>query len=112
MGAVYVRAWVSHVCMHKRVEAHMHVRCPSVATVDNHMRLTGQDMMEMGTKWNMMMRTKNHADSICMILHMHKVRGGTCLFNGRRTSGVFYSSITKMQIKIIKLDPCKAWDPI
>ena len=28
-----------------------------------------------------------------------------CLFNGRHTSGVFYSSITKMQIKMIKLDP-------
>ena len=38
--------------------------------------------------------------------------GGTCLFNGRHTSGVFYSSITTMQIKMIKLDPCKAWDPI
>ena len=25
---------------------------------------------------------------------------------------VFYSSITKMQIKMIKLDPCEAWDPI
>ena len=38
--------------------------------------------------------------------------GGTCLFNGRCTSGVFYSSITKMQIKMIRLDPCKARDPI
>ena len=25
---------------------------------------------------------------------------------------VFYSSITRMQIKMIKLDPCKARDPI
>ena len=31
--------------------------------------------------------------------------GGMCLFNGRCTSSVFYSSITKMQIKMIKLDP-------
>ena len=31
--------------------------------------------------------------------------GGTCLFNGRCTSRVFYSSITKMQIKMIQLDP-------
>ena len=76
MGVVYVHAWVSHVCMHKRVEAHVYVRCPSVATVDDHMHLTGQGMMEMGMKQNMMMRMKNHADSICMILHMHKVRGG------------------------------------
>ena len=74
--------------MHKRVEAHVHVRCPSAATADDHMHLTGQ-----------MMRTKNHAHSVCTILHMHKVRGGgMCLFNGRHTSGVFYSSITKMQI--------------
>ena len=28
-----------------------------------------------------------------------------CLFNGRCTSGIFYSSMTKMQIKMIKLDP-------
>ena len=28
-----------------------------------------------------------------------------CLFNGRHTSSVFYSSITKMLIKMIKLDP-------
>ena len=69
-------AWVSHLCMHKRVEAHVHMRYPSVATVDNHTYLAGQDMMEMGMKRNMMMRTKNHAHSICMILHMHKVRGG------------------------------------
>ena len=27
--------------MHKRVEAHVHARCPSVATVDDHMCLTG-----------------------------------------------------------------------
>ena len=27
------------------------------------------------------------------------------MFNGRHTSSVFYSSITKMQIKMIKLDP-------
>ena len=44
-------------------------------TADNHMHLMGQDMMEMGMKQNMMMRTKNHTHSICMILHMHKVRG-------------------------------------
>ena len=74
--------------------------------------MTGQDMTEMGMKQNMMMRTKNHAHSVCTILHMHKVRGGVCLFNGRHTSDVFYSSIIKMQIKMIKLDPCKAWDPI
>ena len=30
---------------------------------------------------------------------------GMCLFNGRHTSSVFYSSITKMLIKMIKLDP-------
>ena len=30
--------------------------------------------------------------------------GGMCLFNGRCTSGVFYSSITKMQIKMIQLN--------
>ena len=35
---------------------------------------------------------------------------GMCLFNGRCTSSVFYSSITKMQIKMIKLDLCEAWD--
>ena len=71
-----MHAWVSHLGMHKRVEAHVHVRCPSAAMVDDHTHLTGQDMMEMGTKQNMMMRMKNHAHSICMILHMHKVRGG------------------------------------
>ena len=27
------------------------------------------------------------------------------MFNGRHTSGVFYSSITKMLIKMITLDP-------
>ena len=63
---------------------------------DDHTRLMGQDMMEMGMKWNMMMRMKNHAHSICMILHVHKVREGDMLFNGRHTSSVFYSSITKM----------------
>ena len=35
--------------------------------VDDHTRLMGWDMMEMGMKWNMMMRMKNH---------VHKVRGG------------------------------------
>ena len=65
VGAVYVHAWVSHLCMHKRVEAHVRVRCPSVATVDDHIHLTGQ-----------MTRTKNHTHSVCTILHMHKVRGG------------------------------------
>ena len=90
----------------------MCTRCPSVATVDDHMCLMGQDMTEMGMKWNMITRTKNHAHSICTILHAHEVKGGTCLFNGRHTSGVFYSSITKMQIKMIKLDPCNAQDPI
>ena len=34
--------------------------------------------------------------------------GGMCLFNGRCTSGVFYSSITKMQIKMIHLDPMQS----
>ena len=80
--------------------------------VDDHTCLMGWDMMEMGKKWNMMMRTKNHAHSVCMILHTHEVRGGMCLFNGRCTSSVFYSSITKMQIKMIQLDPCEAQDPI
>ena len=38
--------------------------------------------------------------------------GGGCVCYRRRTSGVFYSSITKIQIKMIKLDPCEAQDPI
>ena len=45
-------------------------------TADDHMCLMGQDMIEIGMKWNMMMRMKNHAHSICTILHMHKVREG------------------------------------
>ena len=45
-------------------------------TADDHTHSIGQDTMEMGMKWNMMMRTKNHAHSICTILHMHEVRGG------------------------------------
>ena len=49
-----MHTWVSHLCMHKWVEAHVHMRCPSAATVDNHMCLTGQDMMKMGMKRNMM----------------------------------------------------------
>ena len=65
---------------------------------DDHTHLMGQDVTEMGMKRNMMTRTKNHAHSICMILHTHEVRGGTCLFNRRCTNGVFYSSIKKMQI--------------
>ena len=36
--------------------------------------LDWQDMTEVGMKWNMMMRMKNHAHSICTILHAHKVR--------------------------------------
>ena len=83
----------------------MHVRCPSAAMADDHTCLMGQDMTGMGTKRNMMMRMKNHAHSVCMILHTHEVRGGMCLFNERCTNSVFYSSITKMQIKMIKLDP-------
>ena len=43
--------------------------------VDDHTHLMGQDMMEMGMKWNMM-RMKNHVHSVCTILHVHKVRGG------------------------------------
>ena len=54
--------------------------------------------MEMGMKQNMMTRTKNHTHSICTILYVHEVRGGMRLFNGSHTSGVVYSSITKMQI--------------
>ena len=51
-----MHAWVSHLCMHKRGEACVRTRCPSAAIVDNHMCLTGQDMMEIGIKRNMMMR--------------------------------------------------------
>ena len=72
-----------------------------VVMADDHMRLMGWDMMDMGMKWNMMTRMKNHAHSICTILHMHKVRGGMCLFKGRCTSSVFYSSITKMQVRVL-----------
>ena len=106
--AVYVCAWISHLCMHKRVEACVCVRCPSAVMADDHMCLMGWDMTEMGTKWNIMARMKNHAHYVCTILHAHKVRGGMCLFNGRCTSGVFYSSITKMQIKMIQLDPMQS----
>ena len=81
------------------MEAHVCVRCPSVATVDDHMHSMGWDMMEMGMKWNTMTRMKNHAHCVCTILHVHKVRGGMCLFNGRCTSGVFYSSITKCRLR-------------
>ena len=35
-GAVYTCTQVSHLCMHKWVEAHMHMRCPSVAMADDH----------------------------------------------------------------------------
>ena len=45
--AVYVCAWISHLCMHKRVEACVCVRCPSVVTVDDHMCSMGWDTMEM-----------------------------------------------------------------
>ena len=88
-----------------------------MATVDDHTCSMGQDMMEMGMKWNMMMewnmmmRMRNHVHSVCTILHMHKVRGG-CVGLMGDIPVVFYSSITKMKIKMIKLDPCKAWDPI
>ena len=46
------------------------------AMVDDHMHLMGWDMTEMGTKRNTVTRMKNHAHSVCTILHMHKVRGG------------------------------------
>ena len=42
---------------------------------------------------------------LCLHNPTHAQGGGTCLFNGRCTSSVFYSSITKMQIKMIQLDP-------
>ena len=35
-----------------------------VVMVDDHTRLMGWDMMEMGMKWNMMMRMKNHVYSV------------------------------------------------
>ena len=47
-----------------------------MVTVDDHTCLMGWDTMEMGMKWNRMMRMKNHTHSVCMILHMHEVRGG------------------------------------
>ena len=37
--------------------------------VDDHMCLMGWDMMEMGMKWNLMMRMKIHVHSVCTILH-------------------------------------------
>ena len=83
-----------------------------MATVDDYTRSMGWDMMEMGMKWNMMMRMKNHVHSVCTILHVHKVRGGGCVCLMGDIPVVFYSSITKIQIKMIKLDPCKAQDPI
>ena len=46
--------------------------------VDDHTHLMGQDMMEMGMKWNMM-RMKNHVHSVCTILHVHKVKGEGCV---------------------------------
>ena len=49
--------------------------------VDDHMCLMGWDMMEMGMKWNLMMRMKIHVQ---------------CLHNPTHTSSVFYSSITKI----------------
>ena len=76
-----------------------------MVTADDHTHSMGWDTIEMGMKWNMMMRMKNHTHSVCTILHMHKVMGWVCLFNGRRTSSVVYSSIIKIQIKMIKLDP-------
>ena len=68
-----------------------------MVTVGDHTRLMGQDMMEMGMKWNKMTRMKNHAHSVCMILHEHKVRGGCVCLMGD-IPAVFYYSITKMQI--------------
>ena len=50
--------------------------------------------------------------TLCTILHVHKVRGEGCVCLMGDIPVVFYSSITRMQIKMIKLDPCKAWDPI
>ena len=51
------------------------VRCQSAVTVDDHTCSMGWDMTEMGMKWNIMTRMKNHAHCICTILHVHKVGG-------------------------------------
>ena len=80
--------------------------------VDDHMCSMGWGMMEMGMKWNLMMRMKIHVHSVCTILHVHKVRGGRCVCLMGDIPVVFYSRITRMQIKMIKLDPCEARDPI
>ena len=70
-----------------------------MATVDDYTCSMGWDMMEMGMKWNMMMRMKNHVYSVCTILHVHKVRGGGCVcLMGDIPVVSFTLSITKMQI--------------
>ena len=66
--------------MHKRVEACVCVRCPSVVMVDDHMCLMGWDMTEMGTKWNMMTRMKNNAHCLHNPTHAQGEGGGcVCL---------------------------------
>ena len=75
-----------------------------MVTVDDHMCSMGWDMMEMGMKWDLMMGMKIHVHSVCTILHMHKVRGWTCWYNGRHTSSVFYSSITKCKLIRVLLE--------
>ena len=55
---------------------------------------------------------ESHPQHLHNPTHAQGEGGGMCLFNGRHTSGVFYSSITKMQIKMIQLDLCKARYPI
>ena len=73
-----------------------------VVTVDDHTHLMGWDITEMGTKQNIMTKTKNHTHCVCMILHTDKVRGGDVFVNGRCTSGVFYVEVKKQSYYYIR----------
>ena len=68
-----------------------------MATVDDHMCSMGWGMMEMGMKWNLMMRMKIHVQC----LHnptCAQGEGGGCVCLMGDIPVVFYTSITRMQI--------------
>ena len=98
----------THLCMHKRVEA----VCEQDVQVWQWQMTTyawwGRTWWRWGWSgiWWWGWRTMPTASAWS---YMHTRWGrGMCLFNGRHTSSVFYSSITKMQIQMIKLDPVRS----
>ena len=80
-----------------------------MATVDDHMCLTGWEMMEMEMKQNTMIEDKEPRPLCLHNCTCAQGEGGdTFSLMGDVLAVSFHSSITKMQSKMLKVDPMRS----